>query len=268
MIEISKDENDSEEKRKWFEVLIAENNKNIALCPCGLAFSADSIDEHYLHSKTNNLALHLRFVLLGDATVMQVLCCITPALGVTDGRLHSYLSSSGFLVESAHCNAPVLSKKSLLLAYDRIKNPPVCPPVEDNLPSFERVQHALSEFVENNCFFGKEKPVPRLEQIENSKDWLLVTGEKGYNANFHIPAEMFKYLQIVYENKSVPVYKTVAFRSEWTKIFPREFSKADYLSDLTVSNLYTDGVGDAMNFVNQANRKADIEIYEFRIWKN
>ncbi len=212
-------------------------------------------DEYFAKQNTSEVALKIRFVLLENAIVTEFLSDDKIALGFTKEfsvpdalnmrqlRWWSYLDR--LLDTMFDSNARVRTD--------------FFPNAEYRDKDFECYKQALTEFAENNGFFGNEKPATRIE-FEN--DDLLSIFRMGERVDILTVDSLFAVNEL---GVVLPIYKPAPkFTHEWRKISPPEFTFEQIGAATILLEGERHGVEYALEEINR--RLTDLpEIWEFTL---
>ncbi|HEY8560493.1 MAG TPA: hypothetical protein VIL74_08955 [Pyrinomonadaceae bacterium] len=207
-------------------------------------------------------ALRIRFVLLEKAIVTEIVSDDKQALGFSDKfsipqaldmrnlRWWSYLDK---LLDA------------LFDSNTRIKTL-VFPDAEHRIKEFEGYKQALTEFAENNAFYGpRTKPVEYLEKSDNG--YILHRNPVAKLYSFEVPFEVINTLERIIDHKILPYEDKPMFTSTWRKISPPEFKHEKVAAAVLMTYEEASGSKFAVDEINRL--LADLpEIWEFEMLKN
>lgn len=194
----------------------------------------------------DNLLLHLQFVQSRGVIFSKILVKHNAELGIAAMRINQPLKD--FVLD--------------LLSSDKILYP-------NQQSDFQTIRLSLNEFVDSNCFFGKEKPVPRIEKKNNGNNSIYLQGGNTLYVSDQDLSELI-FLFSMPRNRNIPFYEPKpTFKSEWTKVYP-----INLRPELVKTNY--DGIASLNDVVHEVknicaavfNQTSDgIKIHEFKIWK-
>lgn len=222
----------------------------------------------------SNIALKLRFVLLGHKIFIEPELVNREALGVEEP--HCFETSQGIQIWFANPPLCASDYKYLQLGFGSYAYGFDANAAIPMRKWFDTYKTALIEFADNGCFFGNEKPATRIEidnEIAGKPYAVFLLGECVQ----FLTVDVMMTLSAVI-GKDVPIYEPKQFKSEWKKISPREFNISDLpqmiplpsLSGvLPVSAIFTPQITDVCEFVikhiNELQQNTP-EVWEFTIY--
>lgn len=204
-------------------------------------------------TQSDKNALHLRFILIGNSTVMKVEHLDCEKIG----NLKHLAMSNGVEIRWTMAGDE-LSHLTIGFGDDMGVSTYAATTEAANKAHFELIQSALTEFAANNCFHEpdkikkKNRPEPRIERDEYNHCFDLYYHGKVTDISDGVMesiAECFGHSIPIYEQK-------LKFKSEWTKFLGREFWENMFSEYHTLAEKMTN------KFSN-----IGVEIHEFRIWK-
>jgi hypothetical protein len=207
---------------------------------------------------SENIALKIRFVLLGNSVVLGSSVVIE-----IEEQKSNLLGYSGLLENYTVNQEKIINK---FLRRD------VGVYVETKIP-FEMFKQDLSEFADSNAFHGKDKPVPRIEHHDISHYKLT-----DRNGQFSIVDCKTVAIMVKECEAKLPTYYEVKpkFTHEWKKVYPREIKPSDFeMIPVNHACASADYRGNTILELNQICEKisqiisqSDIEIWEFTVWSD